>query len=188
MIELAVVLVPAFALAYLLMRKRKPRSGWRIEYSHGFPAVPPPHNGGWKIDFPADPRATLHYVMLYGRRELRDSLTLRVRVEGGPFVAQEYPENPAKITLMLQRRGMKLAEPSHRFYSSAAIPLTPGEHTLTVPLTIEHWSDVFGGQDPGAFRAALEPEAIGVLFGSDGGRGHGVYAVQGGSLTLLELR
>ena len=172
---------------------RESSKTWSINWSTGFPDTPPLVGKGWRIAFPAGPQAHLHYVQKYSELpELRvgGSLTILVEVTGGPFVAIEYPENPAKVSLMIQRKGDRMTEAyvNYRWFSNTSIPLVPGQHLLTVTLDTQHFGDVYGGRDEDAFRAALDnAESIGILFGSDGGLGHGVYAREPGSVELLSL-
>jgi hypothetical protein len=70
------------------------------------------------------------------------------------------------------------------------VPLTPGEHTVTVRLN-ETWTNVQGlpnHQLREGFAAALQNTArIGLAFGSMSRRSHGVYTTGPARFTLLAL-
>lgn len=173
-------------------RGRESSKDWSINWSTGFPKTPTMRGVGWKIDFPTGPQAHLHYVQWYKPPALREgmSLTAMIEVVGGPFTAIEFPQNPAMITLMVQRKGDKMTEGfiNYRWFSDETIPMTPGQHTMTWVLSVENFGDVYGGRDVESFRKALaEAESVGILFGSAGGRGHGVYAQAPGSVELKYL-
>lgn len=74
------------------------------------------------------------------------------------------------------------SEDTERWFSVAAGPLTPGTHTLTVPLTPDQWVDVVGQSSPSAFAAALANiGSDGVTFGAERcADGHGVAALSDG--------
>ena len=183
------------ALAFVLARRKRSPSasavnGWRINWSRGLPPAPNPQGAGWAIDVPAG--ASLHYVQRYGG-SLREgqALTLRLRVTGA-FVASEYPGKPASATIMLQRKGDNGSAAgvfeTYRQFSGAMIPLTEGEHSLSVTLNAQSFGGIMGSHDPAAFKAVLTNlESIGVVFGAAGGRGHGVQAPSGGRVELLSL-
>lgn len=183
------------AIFYIFKSQQKERpshgsvNGWKINWSHGLPDAPTPKGQGWLIDVPQG--ASLHYVQRYGG-SLREgqTLTLRLRVTG-QFVAPEFG-NPATATIMLQRKGDNGSAAgvfeTYRQFSGEMIPLTEGEHSLSVTLNAQSFGGIMGSHDPAAFKAVLDNlESVGVVFGSAGGRGHGVQAPNGGRVELLEL-
>ena len=169
-------------------------------YSVGMPLHPAALNAGWYFDFPAPSRSEghVHYVTrrtgpLVGARGLR----LHYRIDAPQrtrFVPQEHPDRQGLLSLFIQRkRDNWLARGRtrfHRWYSpnSRVMPLERGEHELTI-LFDENWISVMGSdrqRSPREFEEALADAArIGFTFGSNGGRGHGVYATAPARFTLL---
>lgn len=182
---LGTVIATAGVVAFLLLHLKSkgkilaPR-GWRIMWSRGVSLVK--QGAGWSIA--VTPRSSLHYVQNFGGSV---PATIRLRVEGS-FTAPEFGL-PATAGLLLQRKGDNGSAAGkyedYRYFSDLAIPLTEGEHVVTVPpLTVEHWGGVMGGRDPAALRAVLgDLESFGIVFGSAGGRGHGVTGT--GRITLI---
>lgn len=179
-------------LAMHFWKKRKPyyresMKPWSINHSTGLPDSPQMTPTGWIIDMPPDKPASLNYVQWYKHPPIREgqTITARIRVKG-EFRFPEYGTQP-KMTLLLHRRRGNLISPGYRYFSKEAVPLIEGDHTLTVPLTPEHWGDVLAARTPEGFRLVLaELESIGLIFGGDGGRGHGVVG-GGASVELLGL-
>lgn len=192
----------AVVIGLLLYRKRGKRgtdggnSRWQIRYSPGMPKAPIVQGSGWHFDFPTTPSSHVHYVqdfrppaMLVGQ-----TMTVRFRIEGAArFIPQESPAQKATVSLLIQRKGddwsAKGKYQSYRWYSGEQVTLAQGEYALSVPLTAESWGDVYGGHDARAFADAIaDCENVGLVFGSAGGRGHGVYATSAARFTLIEMR
>ena len=197
----ALVVAAIVVIALLVKSKGKgkkkdapPSSGWQIRFSPGMPSKPPMLGQGWYFDFPTNPSSHVHYVQRFNPPRLQAGAVLvaRFRITGGAFVPQEFPTKPATVTLIIQRKGDdwsavgKMA--SYRWYSAKMVELAAGEHTLSVPLTATDFGDVYGGHDATAFAEALaNAESIGLVFGSAGGRGHGVYAQMPSRFTMISL-
>lgn len=178
-------ILAAVCIGYIVRSKRKekpPVSGWRVLYSAGVTLVQ--QGAGWAIDIPASP-GHLNYVMRYGG----PATTIRYRVEGGPILQSENGQ-PATAGLMLQRKGdsgsARGKYAGYRWFSRAHLPLTEGEHVVTVPLDASHWGPVMADPQAASFADCLANlEGIAVVFGGTGGRGHGVYGT--GRIELLSL-
>ena len=96
------------------------------------------------------------------------------------------------VRLFIQRSNDDLVDDSFRWWSNPeAIILKEGEHTMEVPLTPDHWSNVAGKKGdtlPKQFYAALENAGnIGMTFGGGCFFGHGVN-VSGGHSTFTLKR
>lgn len=189
------VMLSLVALAvYAYQRGKRPHyrasmQPWSINWSEGFPASPQMVGSGWRVVFPAGEHH-LNYVQWYKMPTLREgqTVTARIRVTGGPFQFDENPDYPASATLLIQRKQDNMASPGYRYYSTATLPLTPGEHALTVPLALPNWGDVIAPADQAVFlRLLSEAESLGIIFGGAGGRGHGISGPAGASIELLEL-
>ena len=160
------------------------------------PKAPTAQGSGWYFDFPITPSSHVHYVQDFEPPALRPGMTLtaRFRIDGTTvFIPQESPAQKATVSLLVQRKGDDWSArgkyAAYRWYSGEQIALAPGEHVLRVPLTAEHFGDVYGGHDPQAFAAALaNVKNIGLVFGSTGGRGHGVYATSVARFTLVSMQ
>lgn len=190
------VLVLAAVIGLLLYRrKRRSAPRWRFYGSPGMPKAPTVSGVGWWFNFPTKPSSHVHYVQDFEPPALRPGMTLtaRFRIDGTTvFIPQERPTEIATVSLLIQRKGDDWSArgkyAAYRWYSGDQIALAPGEHVLSVPLTAEAFGDVYGGHDPQAFAEALaNVENIGLVFGSPGGRGHGVYATQPSSFALLSI-
>ena len=170
-------------------------------YSVGMPAHPQQGpNGSLQFDFPLAGAGqvdalTTRVGPLAGARQI----VMRYRVDaarGARFVPHETPGEAAMISLYFQQAGDtwsgKGRYASYRWYvpGQAVVPLTPGEHTITVGLN-ERWTNVYGvgnDADQRGFAQALRNTAqIGVAFGSIGRRSHGVYATGPARFTLIDL-
>lgn len=169
-------------------------SGWWINYSTGYPERPTTQGSGFTFDFVVGPQAHIHYVQNYNPPRLRldDDLVIDFTIEGDGFVPVEYPEKPALVTVMIQRRGDNMGAQgeyaSYRWFSNATIRMEPGRWKIAVPLDVSQWGDVFGGKDARLFKEALnDVSSVGILFGSAGGRGHGIYAKNTARFTLHGL-
>jgi hypothetical protein len=193
----ALAALALLALAYLVLRKRKDtarKSGWRIEHSPGMPSRPVPDGDGWGFTFPTNPASHVHYVQNFDPPSLEPGKSIRVRfrVSNGVFVPQEWPDEPATVSLLIQRKGddwtARGEMAAYRWYSSHVIPLAAGEYELRAQLIAGEWGDVYGGHDPTAFEAALRnADNIGLCFGSAGGRGHGVLAQSQAKFELISM-
>lgn len=202
--------IPALCLATasVAVAEIPPAAQWDIgpwvrgrNYSVGMPAHPSPGpNGTVSFAFPVagsgeiDAMTTPAYP-LDGARQF----TLRYRIDapgGTRFVPSETPDQTATVSLYFQRARdtwtAKGKYASYRWYvpARAVIPLSPGEHTVTVRFD-ERWTNVNGQpntSDPAGFRAALrDTSQLGIAFGSMGRRSHGVYATGPARFTLIDL-
>ena len=182
--------------------------GWEIgpiykgrSLSPGMPRAMSGTRDGAAFEFPTTPRSHVHYVTQpTGSLAGAKSITLRYRIDAAPgtrFVAQAHPDKTPGVTLYFQRRGdnwsAKGAFESYRWYSdiSQMAPLRPGTHRVTIRLD-DDWKAVgrsTNSTNPRAFEDALaDAGRVGFVFGSAGGRGHGVYATGPARFTLLEFK
>jgi hypothetical protein len=74
-----------------------------------------------------------------------------------------------------------------RWWSETQFPITPGSHTIEVALNHSAWVSVMGKSTPDLFtNAMMTAGEIGVTFGNDEGRGHGVSSETGEGAFVLE--
>lgn len=184
--------------AVMVNKKRKadkaypppPKSGWWFRFCKGMPDAPTPQGSGWTFAFPTDPANNVNAVLNYDRRTLSvgQTLTAACSVTGGGFTPWESPGSQALVSLFIQRRGDDLSGvgefAGYRWYSEPK-PLTAGPLTLSTALTSEAFTNVPGQHDADSFAAALaNVESIGIVFGYEAGRAHGVYAMEPGAFVL----
>jgi len=185
-----------------------PADSWDIgplvrgrNYSVGMPPHPTQaRDGSLAMEFPIAGAGQVDALTtaigpLAGARQI----TLRYRVDAARrtrFVADETPDQAATVSLYFQRAGDSWSGKgrfaSYRWYApgSAVVPLTPGQHTITIGFD-EIWTNV-NGQPSNAvgtgFADAMNDTArIGIAFGSAARRSHGVYVTGPARFTLLSL-
>ncbi|WP_432768898.1 MAG: hypothetical protein HEQ22_16285 [Sphingopyxis sp.] len=172
-------------------------------YSVNMPPHPAPTRRGWSFDFPVGSAAAghVHYVTYRpGSLAGKSQIVVRYRVDAAPgtrFVPQANPDRPATVSLYVQRRGDNWnARGNYQYYrwfapSPTVKPLAPGVHEMTVRLDDPWWLSVLGkpaSSNPRALAAALrDAERIGLVFGAENARGHGVYATRPARFTLLSF-
>ena len=172
-------------------------------HSQGMPPAPTPIGRGWMFEFPGADTGpgSVHYVTLRtGPLDGARRIVVRYRVDAAPrarFVAQEQPAAPATVSLMIQRAGDSWSarrHEFHRWYAPAATlrEIAPGRGEIVVSLDDAGWTSVNGrpaGQFPDEFADALrQTERVGLVFGSAGRRGHGVFATGPARFRLESFR
>jgi len=185
-----------------------PAAVWEIgpiirgkNYSRGMPLRPDDGRGGPSFEIPG-PTASdghVHYLTVPTRPlEGARRIVLTYRIDAAPgtrFVPQESPNLPATLSLYFQRAGdgWTTRQPDWRWYAptNRTMPLRPGTHTVRIGLD-EDWIAMTGPgahANPRGFAEALADTArVGFTFGSDSGRGHGVYATAPARFTILDFR
>lgn len=206
--RIALIAAAACTLAAGTAAAAPPADLWEIgpiirgkNYSYRMPLRPEETRAGASFEIPGPTAADghVHYLTvptrpLAGARRI----TLTYRIDAGPgtrFVPQESPHLPATLSLYFQRAGdgWTMRQPDWRWYAptNRTMPLRPGTHTVSIGLD-ENWIAMTGPAahaNPHGFRAALaETARVGFTFGSEGGRGHGVYATRPARFTILDFR
>src|SRR5690606_3122598 len=100
-------------------------------------------------------------------------------------------------SLVLQRKGDRWtargAYERYRWYAppETAQALSPGVHEIAISLNDPQWGSGYGkkaAHNRDAVIATLaNMDNIGLVFGSQGGRGHGVFATAPARFTLLDF-
>mgnify|MGYP001211623105 CR=1 FL=1 len=188
------LLVAVAAFAYTVYQKR-PR-GWLFRWCEGMPKRPSRVGNGWSFTFPMQGQGHVNYVQWFTPPSLKNVRELHAyfTIEGSEFQTMEHfdPPHPATVTMIIQRRGdngSAVGEyQSYRWYSKEMVKLMPGTYSLKIPLDVAHWGDIYNGHDDALFQKACQNvESIGLVFGSAGGRGHGVCATARCTFTLLSM-
>ena len=170
-------------------------------YSVGMPPAPTPNRGGWSFDFPVGSAAAGHvHAVTFRPGSLagKSQIVVRYRVDAAPgtrFVPQANPDRPATVSLYFQRRGDNWnAKGRYQYYrwyapSNTVRVLAPGVQEMVVPLNDPWWISVLGKPASSNWRgiadALRDADRIGLVFGAENARGHGVYATQTARFTLL---
>jgi hypothetical protein len=188
-----------------------PNAAWEIgpnirgrNYSAGMPPSPIRAGRGWWFDFPFPSEAAghVHYVTFKpGSLAGKSKIVMQYRIDAAPgvrFVARDKAQSPATVSLYVQRRGDYWSGTGpyqfHRWFAPPATvrAIAPGVHEMSVSLRDPGWVGVQGkasAANGAAFNAALaDTERVGILFGSAGLRGHGVYSTGPARFTLISFR
>ncbi len=191
-------------------------NAWNIRYSPTMPAHPKAngkHIAGWYFNFPVyngpltDCNEThlcpgVHYVTTPHPASIPENhnlvVTFRVATTGNPtFNYKLMPNNtcisPAKVRPFLQIKNDDMVSENNRWWAN---PVTyelgaSGDVTLTIPLTLDKWSNVYGhfgnysADSAAGFRNVLSHMGnIGFTFGGGCFFGHGVN-VSGGTAQFI---
>lgn len=204
----ALAAAAAALLATAAFAAGPPAGQWEIgpiirgkNYSHRMPLRPDKSRYGPSFEIPGPTAADghVHYVTIPTRPlEGARRIVLRYRIDAAPgtrFVPQESPQLPATLSLYFQRAGdgWTMRQPDWRWYAptNRTMLLRPGTHTVSIRLD-EDWIAMTGPAahaNPRGFAAALsDTQRVGFTFGSEGGRGHGVYATAPARFTILDFR
>lgn len=208
--HLALGLLAIATLGTVAIAATPPAGVWEIgphirgkNYSVGMPFRPTETRQGWSFDFPHASRAAghVHYVT-YRPGALTDKKRIKVRYRvdaqrGTRFVPQEQPDIPATVSVYFQRKGDTwTAKGPYEFYRwyaplDTVKQISPGVHEITIDFDDPDWGSIRfrpAGEHRAAFREALaNTDRIGLVFGSPGLRGHGVYATAPARFELLSF-
>jgi hypothetical protein len=165
-------------------------SSWKIAYSPNMPASMSGGEGNWYFDFPS--QNGVHYVYkLAPPIKVGQTITMHFAITGnGNFVPTEGTAT-GRVRLFLQQSGDTLTaqEPYKRWWSLPYVELSDGEFTLSVPLSPDQWTSVFGqsgAEVPNEFNAAISKlENVGFTFGGTFA-GHGVFVTGGNARFVLK--
>ncbi len=164
--------------------------GWNIQFSPNMPAqmagLP---DGTFFLDFPQSDG--VHYITKPASSvSLGQTISISFAIIGdGKLIPTQGP-SPAKLRLMLQQTNdtMTAAEADKRWWSVPVDLVGPNEYGLTVKLTPDLWTNVFGkpgSESLAGFQSAVSSVGnIGFTFGGMFA-GHGVFA-QGPSRFVLK--
>jgi hypothetical protein len=184
--------------------------GWSIQYSPSMPSTPTVGGPGtWYFDFPTDSNYpacvynpdTLCHSVNYVTNSFTTSvshsvsMTFQILTTGAPtfnymMETGNTCATSATVRLFLERKNDDLSQEFYRWWSNPTVydlQPTPGNITLTVPLTPDQWSSVFGrfGNQNATtlqgFQDALgDLGHVGMTFGGGCFFGHGVN-ISGGT-------
>ena len=183
---------------------------WEIRFSYDMPNRPYAHGPGWAFDFPIGSNCSakngcpgVHYITTKYITPIPAHAVLILSFEieadsSSVFNFKLEKDNacdgaPASVRAILQRADDDLYGASNRFWSNpASVVLAPGEHTMTVELSLDQWTNVEGERSESGFAEILKNMGnIGVTFGGGCFFGHGVNVSGGGArfiMTRFELK
>jgi hypothetical protein len=163
---------------------------WKIAYSPNMPPSMSGTEGDWYFDFPS--QNGVHYVYkVTSAIKIGQTITMHFAITGNANFVPTEGTATARVRLFLQQRGDTLTaqEPYKRWWSLPYVELREGEFTLSVPLSPDQWTSVFGqsgAEVPNEFNAAISNvENLGFTFGGTFA-GHGVFVTDGNGRFVLK--
>jgi hypothetical protein len=191
------------ALAPFLMGMALRPTNWNILWSQNMPTHPDALADGWSFYFPQGTDFCrrkyscpgVHYVMTPYTKSIEQGSTItvsgRIEVSGTPsFNYHLEPSNICNSTpnarVLLQRRDDNMYDSDNRYWSDpVAIPLVPGNFSVSIKVERDQWRNVDGTFNEGGFNETLQDMGnIGLTFGGGCFFGHGVN-VSGGSARFV---
>jgi hypothetical protein len=188
--------------------------GWNIQYSPSMPSDPTMGGPGiWYFDFPTDPNypacipnpdvncKSVGYVTdsYSGPVTHSVSMTFQIVTTGAPFFnyvmeSDNTCTTPATVRLFVERKNDDFSQEFYRWWANPIgyeLQPTSGNVTMTVPLTPDQWSSVYGkgGSYDATTRAGFQDVLsnlgrAGMTFGGGCFFGHGVN-VSGGTARFV---
>ena len=169
------------------------------QYSVGMPTSPTPDGEGFWFDFPKAQKGLdrwstpgPRYVTkpTSGISGSKIKLAYAITGDGQLFGSTGQQSSFVYLCAFFQRSGDNWsgadAFEAHRWWSATMFPLKVGKHEVEVPLARANWVSVYNRGTEAQFADALrKASSIGITFGNDEGRGHGVSSPTGGSSFRL---
>ena len=169
---------------------------WYVFYSFDVPEHPSPQNqAAWSLAFPSIANnGHVNYVQTpFNTTMTPSSLTMTFQVQSSApkyVVIDPSDHPPATICPFFEQKGDDLQNPYGRWWAGG-YRYTLGSNdnqtiTITVPLTYDQWSAVYGEHDPVQFSAALQNIGwVGFTCGGQDFFGHGVALADGTANFVL---
>lgn len=167
---------------------------WIILYSSGMPQRPTADpDGAWSFSFP-NSGGHVNYVQTpFTLTTTLRNVTLAFMVQSDKaeyHVLDKADHGPATFHIFIERQNDDLQAADGRWWADPSkYNLGSDDNhiiTVTVPLTADCWTDVYGKSDPQSFSDSLKNVGwIGVTFGGQFFWGHGVNLTSGSSKYVL---
>jgi hypothetical protein len=170
---------------------------WYIFYSGGMPDHPTADSlGAWSFDFPSfESGGHVNYVQTpFNATKTLHNVTVTFVVDSDApqyHVMDSTDHPPATVHFFFEIQNDDLVEADGRWWADPS-KYNLGSYdnhviTITVPLTPDCWTDVFGKSTSTSFYASLAKVGwIGVTFGGQDFWGHGVALAGGRSKYVLQ--
>jgi hypothetical protein len=165
-------------------------NGWKIAHSPNMPASISGTEGNGYFDFPT--RNGVHYVYKPAPAvKVGQIIKMHFAITGNANFVPTEGTATARVRLFLQQQGDTLTaqEPYKRWWSVPYAELREGEYTLTVAVSPDQWTSVFGqggAEVPNEFNAAISKLGnVGFTFGGTFA-GHGVFVTGGNARFVLK--
>jgi hypothetical protein len=168
---------------------------WYFMYGSGTSAHPDPAGSAWAFNIP-NSTGSIHYLQTPARlTAMPKSLSVTFKVDASAAVyngaVDASDTNPATMHLFLERQADDLTKEFYRWWADVRYEFGSKDNqtvTITVPMTFDHWTSVFGRHDDAEFGDTLNNLAfVGLTFGGNSFAGHGVNMASGSaSLVLLD--
>jgi hypothetical protein len=165
---------------------------WLFMHGSGNPPLQQEPSGILAFNIPNAP-AALGYLQTPARLTTAPqaiSLTFRVEATNAVYNAAIFSStnnstdsNPATFHPFLERSGDDLTKENYRWWPDIFYVFGSADNqtiTLQIPLTSEHWTNVFGQHNAAEFSATLRDLGyVGMTFGGHNFDGHGIQMTSG---------
>jgi hypothetical protein len=172
---------------------------WYILYSDGTPPHPTTDpQGAWAIQLP-DPGSNPAVLGHLGYVETSFTatttphavtVTFQVDADAAQYEVASGDVLPPTCHLFFEQKNDDLVNPNGRWWAPSTMYDIPSQNgqvvVMTIPLTPDQWTNVYGQQDATAFAVALANVGwFGITFGGQDFAGHGVTVTAGSSKFVL---